>query len=563
MHPLARIAPGIAELRHYKLNHAPADIRAGLSVAAVAIPVAIAYAELAGFPPQVGLYSSILPLVVYALFGSSRQLIVGPDAATCAVVAAAVAPLAAGDAQAYASISFTLAILTGLICIAASLLRLGALADFLSRPILVGFLNGVALSIILGQAGKILGFDIEGTGIIPRLVEIVARLRETHAPTLAIAAGAFAVMIIVPRVWKWAPGPLVALIAAAAAVPAFGLASAGVKTLGVVPAGLPGFFWPRVDPSLLPTLIANAAGLALISFSSLMLTARSFASKNGYEVDPDRDFAALGAANAASALSQGFAISGADSRTAVSDAAGGQTRVVGLITAAAIAVVLVFFTEPLRYVPTAALGAVLVVAALSLVDIRTVRLIYRVDPTEGLISILAMLGVVAVGAVNAILFAVVLALARFIKLLSRPTIEVLGKVDGFPGLHSLKRHETGQTIPGLLIFRFNAPITFFNAPCFKREITKAADAATPGVRHVVLDLLPVSTIDATGLMTILEVVDALREHGISFNAAGRATEWRQWAETRGFDKQSVRLFPTLRSAIRELSSNSDRDSGTV
>ncbi|WP_072396035.1 SulP family inorganic anion transporter [Hyphomicrobium sp. CS1GBMeth3] len=556
MRSLASVAPGLAELRHYRWGDAPADVRAGLSVAAVAIPVAIAYAELAGFPAQVGLYSSILPLVAYAVFGSSRQLIVGPDAATCAVVAAAVAPLAGGDATTYASLSMTLAFLTGFICIAASFFRLGALADFLSKPILVGFLNGVALSIVLGQTGKILGFDVQATGIVPRLVEIVDKLDQTHIPTLALAAATFAVIVVVPLLCVWLPGALVGLVLAGVAVTAFGLASAGIKTLGVVPAGLPAITLPHVDPALLPTLLADAAGLALISFSSLMLTSRSFASKNGYEVDPDRDFAALGAANVASALSQGFAISGADSRTAVSDVSGGRTRAVGLVAAASLAIVLLFLTEPLQYVPNAALGAVLVVAGLSLVDVATVRLIYRIDRTEALLSVLATLGVVAVGAVNAILLAVVLALMRFIRLLSRPSIEILGKVDGFPGLHSLERHEAGQAIPGLLLFRFNAPITFFNAPYFKREVMNAADQAGPDLRHVVLDLLPIPSIDATGLLTMVEVVDALNARGIDLNAAGRATEWRLWMQARGFEEPRIRLFPTLRQAIRELSAGS-------
>lgn len=552
---LARVAPGLAELRQYRWDDAPADVRAGLSVAAVAIPVAIAYAELAGFPPQVGLYSSILPLVAYAVFGTSRQLIVGPDAATCAVVAAAVTPLAGGDAATYASLSAALAALTGLICIAASFFRLGALADFLSKPILVGFLNGVALSIILGQAGKILGFSVHGTGIIPRLAEIAGNLAQVHAPTLAVAAGTFAVVAIAPRVYAWLPGALVGLVLAGAAVPVLGLATLGVKTLGVVPAGFPALSVPHLDPAVLPALLADAAGLALVSFSSLMLTARSFASKNSYEVDPDQDFAALGAANVASALSQGFAISGADSRTAISDASGGRTRAVGLVTAAAIATVLVFLTDLLQYVPIAALGAVLVMAGLSLVDIATVRLIYRIDRTEAFLSGLATLGVVAVGAVNAILLAVALALVRFIKLLSRPSVEILGKVEGFPGLHSLERHEAGQAIPGLLLIRFNAPITFFNAPYFKREVMNAAGRAGPDLRHVVLDLLPIPGIDATGLLTVLEVVEALGARGIAFNAAGRATEWRNWVQARGFDEKRVRLFPTLRQAIRELSAD--------
>ncbi|HEX2840856.1 SulP family inorganic anion transporter [Hyphomicrobium sp.] len=554
MPSFARFAPGLAELSHYKRADISADIGAGLSVAAVAIPVALAYAELAGFPPQVGLYSSILPLIAYAIFGTSRQLIVGPDAATCAVVAAAVTPLAAGDPETYASLSAMLAVLTGLICVAASFLRLGVLADFLSKPILVGFLNGVALSIVLGQASKIFGFSVEETGIVPRVLEIFSKLGQVHVATLAVAAGTFVIIWLVPRILPWLPGPLAGLCLAGAAVPVFGLTAAGVKTLGVVPAGLPALAVPYVDPGHWPALLADAAGLALVSFSSLMLTARSFASKNGYEVDADQDFAALGAANVASALSQGFAISGADSRTAISDAAGGRTRAVGLVTAAAITIVLLFLTEPLQYVPIAALGAVLVIAGLSLVDIATVRLIYRIDRTEAVLSILATLGVVAVGAVNAILLAVALALVRFIKAVSRPSVEVLGKVDGFPGLHSLERHEAGQAIPGLLLFRFNAPITFFNAPYFKREVMKAVEASGPDLKHVVLDLLPIASIDSTGLLTIVEVEKALRARGIDFNAAGRATEWRNWAERRGFEEQRIRLFPTLRQAIRELSS---------
>jgi high affinity sulfate transporter 1 len=553
MPPLERFAPGLAGLVRYNPADAPADLRAGLAVAAVAVPVGIAYAQLAGFPPEIGLYSTILPLVAYAIFGSSRQLIIGPDAATCAVVAAAVAPLAAGDASAYASLSAVLSMLTGLLCIGASFLRLGVLADFLSKPILVGFLNGVALSIILGQADKIFGFPVHESGILPRLAEIIGKLGETHWLTLAVAAGTFAVMAIVPRLVAWLPAALVGMALAGIAVPLFGLADFGIKTVGPVPGGLPMPAIPRIDLATVPSLFAEAAGLALVSFSSMMLTARGFASKNGYDVDADQDFAALGAGNVASALSQGFAVSGASSRTAVSDATGGKTHAVGLVAAAAVALVLLFFTGPLQYVPLAALGAVLVLAGLSLIDIDSIRLIYRIDPIEALLSVAATLGVVAVGPVNAILFAVVLALLRFIKLMSRPRVEILGKVEGFPGLHSLERHEKGQGVPGLLLFRFNAPITFFNVPYFKRELMRAIDEVGPGLRHVVIDMLPVTSIDATGLMTFVELVSLLETRAISVNTAGRATEWRNWAESRGFEGHRIRLFPTLRQAVRELS----------
>jgi len=554
MPPLTRYAPGLAALLHYKLADAPADLRAGLAVTAVALPVGIAYAELAGFRPEVGLYSSILPLVAYAIFGTSRQLIVGPDAATCALVAASVAPLAAGDQATYASLSVILALLTGVLCIAASFLRLGALADFLSRPILVGFLNGVALSIILGQAGKIFGFPVIEGGILPRLTEIVGKLDAIQWPTLSVAVGTFLVLLIVPRLVPQLPAALVGMVLAGAAVVLLNLSALGVKTIGYVPAGLPELELPRVDPKLLPTLLAEGAGLALVSFSSLMLTARSFAAKNGYDIDADQDFAALGAANIASAVSQGFAVSGADSRTAMSDEAGGKTHAVGLVAAAAVALVLLFFTAPLQYVPVAALGAVLIAAALSLTDFGSLRLFYRIDRTEALLSVLATLGVVAVGAVNAILFAVVLALLRFIRLVSRPRVEILGKVEGFPGFHSLARHKSGQSVPGLLLFRFNAPITFFNAPYFKRELLQAIDEANPDLRHVVIDLLPVTSIDATGLMTITELAAALNARGIGLNAAGRLTEWDIWAAERGFGSHGIGAFPTLRQAVRELSS---------
>ena len=553
MPPLARFAPGLAKLLEYKLEDAPADIKAGLAVTAVAVPVGIAYAGLAGFRPEVGLYSSLLPLLAYAIFGSSRQLIVGPDAATCAVIAAAVAPLAAGDEVSYASLSAMLALLTGLLCIAASFLRLGALADFLSRPILVGFLNGVALSIILGQADKILGFAVLESGTLPRLVEIFGKLGESHGPTLAVAAATFLVMVIAPRLLPWLPAALVGMTLAGAAVFLLHLTDLGVKTVGPVPGGLPALTLPSANTALLPSLLAAAAGLALVSFSSMMLTAQSFATKNGYDIEPDQDFAALGVANVASAVSQGFAISGADSRTAMSDAAGGRTHAVGLVAAAAVALVLLFFTTPLQYVPMAALGAVLIVAGLSLIDIRSVRLFYQIDRTEAVLSALATLGVVALGAVNGILFAVVLALLRFIKLMSRPRVEILGKVEGLPGLHSLDRHEGSQEFPGMLLFRFNAPITFFNAPHFKRELIRVVDAAGPNLRHVVIDLLPVTNIDATGLLTVTQLVQTLETRGIRLNAAGRATEWRNWARSRGFAGDRIQIFPTLRQAVRDLS----------
>jgi high affinity sulfate transporter 1 len=547
-----RITPGLANLLAYRRSNFSHDLTAGLSVAAVALPVGVAYAQLAGFNPAVGLYSTILPLLAYAIFGTSRQLIVGPDAATCALVVAAVAPLASGDQNLYESLSVTLAMLTGVLCIMASFLKLGALADFLSKPILVGFLNGIALSIILGQIGKIFGFTITSGGIVPRLVEFVEKLGLTHWPTLVMSLGTFLILLITPWVSRRVPAALVALTLPGIAVYAFGLEAYGIKTVGDVPAGLPHIRIPHFSLSVVPTLFGDAAGLALVTFCSMMLTSRSFASKNRYEIDGDREFAALGIANIASALSQGFAVSGADSRTAMSDASGGRTQVTGLVAAAAIGIVLLFFTGPLRYIPVAALGAVLVKAALSLMDIPSLRLIYRLDRREFGLSALSTIGVVAVGAIHAISFALVLAVLRFVRLVSRPKVEILGEVRGFPGFHSIERHPEAVTTPGLMLMRFNAPIVFFNSLYFKRSVIAAADAAGGTLKWLVLDMIPITLIDATGLYTAEEVADSLRERGVIFAAAGRQTEWTLWAESkqRKPEDRKISIYPTFHEAIR-------------
>jgi high affinity sulfate transporter 1 len=550
---LARIAPGLPALLHYNFR---ADFRhdlvAGLSVASVALPVAVAYAQLAGFNPVVGLYSSILPLMVYALFGTSRQLMVNPDAATCAMIAASVTPLAGGNYELYWSLSVTLAFLTGLFCIVASFLRLGALADFLSKPILVGFLNGVAISILLGQIGKIFGFPIEAGRIVPRLLEFLSRLPDTHGPTLAVGLGTFAVLFLTGRFFARLPAALVAMVAAGIAVAVLDLEDHGVKILGSVPAGLPPLRIPSFPIEHLPTLIASAAGLALVLFSSGMLTARSFADKNRYSIDVDREFAAFGAANIASALSQGFAITGADSRTAMADAAGGRTQVTGLVAAATFAVILLFFTDPLRFVPIPALGVVLVYAAFSLFNIGTLREIWKIDKQEVALSILTMFGVVAVGAINAILVAVGLALVRFVKVAARPRDEVLGKVEGMPGLHSVERHPGATTWPGIVIFRFDGPITFFNSAYFKQRTLRAADAAGPELKWFVLDMIPVSQVDVTGLYVIRELHQTLVERGVKLVYAGRRAEIIQWTRQVGLYSEDLeaRTFPTMRQALK-------------
>ncbi|MBF7729145.1 SulP family inorganic anion transporter [Pseudomonas sp. N040] len=539
----------------YRRADLPHDLIAGLSVAAVALPVGVAYALLAGFSPVVGLYVSILPLFIYALFGTSRQLMVGPDAATCALVAAAVTPLAAGDAQTYLALTMLMTTLAGLMCIAASFLRLGALADFLSRPILVGFLNGISLYILAGQLGKLLGFSIDAGGILPKLLEVAGKIDHIHWPTLAVGLVTLAIYGVAKRWLPRLPAPLLALVGSGLLVALFGLDELGVAVVGTVPAGLPQLRLPSFSFEQIEMVAGPAAGLALITFTSMILTARSFAAKNHYEIDADREMAALGAANIAAAVSQGFAISGADSRTAMADASGGRTQMTGLVAAASIALVLVFLSDPLRYIPMAGLGAVLIMASLSLLDLRPLRQFYRLSRFEFALCLFATFGVIWVGAIKAIVVAVVLALLHFVHLSARPSAEILGKVKGLRGYHSVARHPTAQTDSGLLLFRFNAPLVFFNASHFKQQAQAAINAAGPSLKWFVLDTLPVTHLDITGYCTVDELARSLREQGAELVLAGRMTELMERRKSLGLEQSIIsHHFPSIGHAVESYRS---------
>jgi high affinity sulfate transporter 1 len=547
------LAPGLPALLDYRRADFPHDLIAGLSVAAVALPVGVAYAQLAGFNPVVGLYVSILPLLAYALFGTSRQLVVGPDAATCALVAAAVTPLAGGDQALYLSLTMTMTTLAGLFCIGASFLRLGAVADFLSKPILVGFLNGISLYILVGQFGKLIGFPITATGITPKLVELAQKIDQIHGPTLAVGIATLVIYNVSKRSLPRWPAPLVALVSSGLIVALLGLDGRGVAVVGTVPAGLPQLRLPNMSLDQLGAVASSAAGLALITFTSMMLTARSFAARNHYEIDVDREMAALGVANLAAALSQGFAISGADSRTAMADASGGRTQVTGLVAAAVIALVLLLFTEPLRFIPMAGLGAVLIMASLSLLDVQTVRQFYRLNRFECALSLAATIGVIWVGAIDAIGVAVVLALLHFIRLTARPHVEILGEVEGLPGFHSVTRHPTALCPPGLLLFRFNAPLMFFNAPHFKQKAQAAMDDAGPDLKWFVLDALPVTQVDVTAYGALDDLAQMLRARGAELMIAGRMTELIELRKSLGIGDGGIfsRAFPTLEQAVQD------------
>ncbi len=547
---LARFAPGLNVLADYQRAWLKHDLIAGVSVAAVALPTAIAYAEIIGLEPVAGLYAAIPSLIAYAVFGTSRHLIVNPDAATCAMIGATLAPLAAGNPESLASTSVVLAVFTGIVCLIAGWLRLGFVADFLSRPILVGFLNGVAVSIFLGQLGKVLGFPITSHGVIANLIELAGKLHETHLPTLALAFAAFLVMLVGRRFLPRWPAPLLAVVATVIAVKAMGLEASGVAVVGQVPAGLPRFHWPAFDLELMPPLFAGALGVSLVSYCNAMVVARSFAAKDNYEVDADRELVALGACQIAAGLCQGFAVSGTESRTAMNHAAGGKSQLAGLVAAAAMACVLLFLTGPLHYLPKAALGAVLIFAAVSLFDVQAMRRLWQVSRSEFSVALVTTVGVIVLDVMEGILWAVAVALLLLLRRSARPPDAVLVRVPGVKGFHDVSNHPGVAGTPGLLLYRFGAGIVFYNASFFKKRVLELASAQS-GLKMVVIDGSTLNTIDCTGADTLNALARELDRQGIRLGLAGFHTDARAMLKRAGA-MAAIKcdcVYPTLKSAV--------------
>ena len=544
--------PGLRVLRTYRREWLRSDLVAGLSVAAVALPIGIAYAQLAGFPPVVGIYSAILPPVAYALFGSSRQLIVNPDAAACAIVAATVAPLAAGDPSRYLDLSITLTFLTGVLCIAGGIAGLGVIADFLSRPILTGYLNGIALSIIVGQLGTLLGFEVPSGGFFRTLAAVVSRLGETHVPTFVVGLLLFVLLRVLRHRSPTMPAPLIAAALGIIMVYALGLEQQGVAVVDAVPAGFPVPRIPPVGTSELWPLIVGACGIVLVSFCSMMTTARGFAAKNGYAIDVNQDMIALGVSNLASGFSRGFVVSGADSRTAVADSAGGKTQLTALVAAATMAVVLLFLTRPIAYLPTAALAAILVSSALGLFDVASLQRYYRISRPEFWLSVVAMLGVMTAGVLPGVLIAVGLALLRLLRLASRPHDVVLGLVQEKDDVYSAVEEEGGRTIPGLIIYRFDSSLLFFNADHFKDRVRAIIRNANTKPKWFLFDVESVPVLDITGADALEELRAELAGLGVVLAIARAKGLFRVMLDRSGVTEKIGRqhIFPTVHAGAQ-------------
>ncbi|MGL4474108.1 MAG: SulP family inorganic anion transporter [Shewanella sp.] len=525
--------PGLSLIREYQRQWFKDDLRAGISVAAVALPVAVAYAQLTGVNPMAGLYSCILPMLVYALMGSSRQLIIGPDAATCAVIAAVIAPLASGDPVKYWQLAMTMSLMTGIWCLIASKVRLGLFADFLSRPILLGLLNGVALTIIVGQFSKIFGIKFEHIYLLERLASIPNILHQIHWATISISMLCLLSFILVKRLRPDWPAAMFAMSVAALVVWLFNLDKVGVAVVGPLTGGMPKMQTPSFELGMLRELVVPALNLALVSFVSMMLTARSFAAKNNYEVDADQEFKALGVANIASALSQGFAISGADSRTAVNDANGGRTQLVSVIAAIIIAIVALFLTAPLQFIPLGALSVVLVIASISLIDLKAIWLLKQRDKTAFILSVVTLSSVLIIGVIPGITLAVLLGLFQFIMVVMRPTDQVLG-LDSKGVLRSIDTSDKAKKIPSVLIFRFNSPLTYFNSVYFKRRILLRIKEQDEQVECVIVDAVACfSHLDLSVMAMLQQLHLELKNKGCRLVLAGRKRQLLSWFDTSG------------------------------
>ncbi|EKS7767325.1 SulP family inorganic anion transporter [Edwardsiella piscicida] len=525
---LRRWMPGLYQLTKYRREWLGDDLRAGLSVAAVALPTALAYADLVGVTAVVGIYSCILPMIAYALFGSSRQVIVGPDAATCAVIAAVVAPLAAGDPQRLWQLCVMMTLMTGLWCLVASRFRLGALADLLSRPILTGLLNGLAITIMIDQLAKMLGYQPASREVIERILSLPHDLLSSHWPTVLLSLLTLLLLLGLRRLRPGWPAALLVIILAMLVVWLGGLQRFGIQTITGLDGTLPVVQWPNFQPALLRDLVMPSLNLALISFVSLMLTARSFASKNGYEINPDAEFRALGIANIVSALSQGFAISGASSRTAVNDANGGKSQLVSIVAALSIAAVLLLLGSLLRYIPVAALGVVLVYASWLLLDIRSLVNLRKHNPSAFRLALFTFASVLLVGVMPGIGLAVLLGLLQFFRTVFRPSEQLLG-VNEEGMIHSLGNGNQVRAVEGVLIYRFNSPLTYFNIAYFKRRVLNLVDGMPFQPEWVVIDAVSCFTYpDISVLAGIDELKRDLRQRRVHLVLAGRKTDLKRW-----------------------------------
>jgi len=545
--------PGIETLRRYQAAWLPHDIFAGLVLATMLVPVGIAYAVASGLPGIYGLYATIVPLLVYALFGPSRILVLGPDSALAAVILGVVIPLSGGDPLRAATLAAMMAIVSGTVCILAGIGRLGFVTELLSKPIRYGYMNGIALTVLISQLPKFFGFSVESKGPLRDLWAIADAILEGKTNWVAFGVGLGTLMVILLlKDSKRLPGILIAVVGATVIVAALGLGTHyGVKVLGPLPQGLPVFAIPLIGYNdLFPVLIGGCA-IALVSFADTSVLSRAYAARLGTHVDPNQEMVGLGAANLATGFFQGFPISSSASRTPVAEAAGARTQLTSVVGALAIAILLLVAPNLLQHLPTAALAAVVIAAAIGLFEVTDLKRIYRIQQWEFWLAMVCFVGVAVFGVIPGIGLAIALAIIEFLWDGWRPHSAVLGRADGVKGYHDITRYPDARQIPGLVLFRWDAPLFFANAEFFRERILDAVAKSPTPVRWLVVAAEPVTSVDVSAGDTVAELDETLHAQGIELCFAELKDPVKDKLKRFGLFSQlgEQYFFPTIGAAV--------------
>ena len=548
------LAPGLENLRSYRVGWLRRDVVAGLVLTALLVPQGMAYAELAGLPPITGLYTSILCLAAYGVFGPSKILVLGPDSSLGPMIAATVVPLvgAGGDPERAVALASALALLVGAINAAAGLAGLGFVADLISKPTIVGYMNGLALTILVGQLPKLFGFSVDGDGFIDELTGFVEGVMDGDTVAAALAIGVLGlVLILALQCWlPKVPGVLVAVVLSIAAAAALDLAEHGVSLVGELPRGFPPFTIPDIRLSDLGLLVGGALGIAVVSLADTISTASSFAARQGEEVDGQREMIGIGAANIAASFFQGFPVSTSGSRTAVAQQSGAKTQVTGLVGAVMITLLLVFVPGLLRGLPQPTLAAIVIAASLSLADLPGATRLWQQRRMEFSLSVAAFLGVALLGVLPGILIAVGLSVLNVFRRLWWPYQAVLGRPRTMDGYHDVRVHPDADRLPGLVLFRFDAPLIFANARVFRDQIRKLA-RSDPPPKWIVVAAEPITDVDTTASDMLEDLDEELNARGISLVFAEMKTPVREKIERYGLTRtiDPAHFYPTLDEAV--------------
>jgi len=550
--------PGLAEIRRYQRSWLRGDLIAGLTVSAYLVPQVLAYAGVARLPPVTGLWAALPPLVIYALLGSSRSLSMGPESSTALMTATAIGPLAAGSSARYAALASVLALLVGLLAVAAALVRLGFLADLLSRPVLAGYMAGLALIMIASQLDRVTGIPVSGRNFVPELVSFAKHVTSIQPATTLLACAVLAFLFAVQSRWHGIPGPLIAVVAATVIVWGFGLS---VRVIGPVPSGLPSVHVQTLALRDVRDLIGPAFSVLVIAFSDVILTGRAFAGR-GERINANSELLALGVSNVLVSFVRGFPVSSSASRTAIGKVAGSRSQLYSVTAAVVVAAVLLFGHTALAHFPQAALGALVIYAAVRLIDVTLLRRLAAFRRRELLIALVACAGVLVFNILYGVLIAVGISVVELLIRVARPHDAILGQVPGLAGMHDVDDYPNARTIPGLVVYRYDAPLFFANAEDFRRRALEAAHSMVP-LRWFVLNVEANVEVDFTALEAVDSVRDKLTSGGAVFALARVKQDLLARLTAFGLAEKigDELLFPTLPTAVEAYRRWAERHPG--